>query len=363
MSGPRSTEAKQSVWLDVFRVLLLAQVVLGHIAALGLPDVGDLPQGTMLYAVGFPFKLVTRFGPQAAVLFIFVSGYLVGGSLLQSRLAGHRVSLASFLSRRVFRIVPTLLAALALTAVLDGAAIYLFGYNQIYAGYRQYDMVDAFNLTTFIGNMLGLQPTLVQSFGSNGPLWTLGYIVQFYVVGYVLIVWASRRSWAMVLAGMLVLAVIPLRLEWVLFFAVWFVGAAWRMVPWRLPALPSLGLAISLLILANLWSSPFAAFCLAVSGCAFIAWTRSTDLQTPPWLVAISRRAAELSYPAYAVHFPVAMILNAWLLAGNTASTPVMFFLFAILVCSATMIVSTALTWLLSPLTSARQRTVLSPLS
>lgn len=295
--------------LNLLRAALLVQVVAGHFAAMMLPTIpslGDASPGFRTLAVGF--RLATRFGPQAAVIFVVLSGFLVGGPLLQNRLAHQPNDFGIFLGHRLCRLVPTLVCALLLTALLDTFAIVFFDAEPVYRAQR-YDFVAALSLWNLLGNFLGLQPTFFDVFGSNGPLWTLGYLIQFYVFGFAALMWTTRpRSVLAVTAP--ILAIAAMKIEWLLFFIAWLSGAMLALAPSPRHTAPYLACGSMLTVSANLHSGLWTVPLAAAAGLNFIAAARCKPLGAES-LGPVVKILADFSYEIYAVHFPVGFFIFA----------------------------------------------------
>ncbi|WP_336985433.1 acyltransferase family protein [Altererythrobacter aquiaggeris] len=304
--------------LDWFKLLLVAQVALGHYAMLAYPQFPELDFGrtTDVFVAGY--RLVTRFGAQAAYAFVCLSGYfLIARLILIASDRGDGHSATTFLVQRLRRIYPTLVAAIALTFVCDWSGIYALDAGALYRNFANYDAVAALNAGSALGNLASLQPTFVSAFGSNAPLWTLGYIVQFYVVGAALAAIAARsRLIAGVLAIAIMLVAVLFRPEWAMLFAGWTACGAVRYFskPARGTGLITLVAGLLLFVFANLlpalWSIAIciAATSLSVFGLgASFSGDQAKNYRANGWLAGVS----DASYPIYAFHFPVAVLTLA----------------------------------------------------
>jgi peptidoglycan/LPS O-acetylase OafA/YrhL len=304
----------QSVRLDIFRCALLIQVIFGHLAAIALPSIPEAIHIPELSWFVVPFRLVTRFGRESAFLFIYLSGFLVGGSLLRDALNGRQSNPRDFLKRRLLRIVPTLAAALVMTAVLDNLAVQLLDLRSIYAAYSAYDMISFATAWNFLGNLFCLQPTFVNVYGSDGPLWTLGYIVQFYAAGLLVFrygVGASvrRQLWIIILVGCMGI----ISIEWLVLFFVWMIGALARNCKapqWSANLM--LLLFLTIVGVSNFLPPLGAAALTGICGPLATGWvSASKEDRLVAWLEFSVVRGARLSFAAYALHFPIAFFIFA----------------------------------------------------
>lgn len=315
---PPRLEPAASARVDLLRLILIAQVVLGHLAMIAFPSFGTLQLSDPADAFVAGWRLLTRFGPEAAIVFVGMSGYFLAPRLLAigMRDAGAE-PLVTFVRGRLKRIYPTLVAALLLTLACDLAGVRLLDAEPLYRRVASYDAVATLNPQVALANLLSLQPTFSPSFGSNGPLWTLGYIVQFYVVAGLL---AGLMRWQRRLAGaalvLLLAGSYAFRPEWSMLFACWLGCGMLRWVR-PLPAMTG-WLAIvagtGLMVAANLMAGqPKTLACSIAGGLLLLGMTATIDLPRlrvlPRWMVRLNAA----SYPLYAFHYPLALVVFAGL--------------------------------------------------
>lgn len=316
-----STEVSQVVSLA--RVFLLLQVVFGHIAAIALPKMADAASYDIAYTIMiFFFRLTTRFGAQSAYVFVFLSGFLVGGPLLTAVLADGSSSWGAFFGRRASRIVPILWVALCLTAIMDSLGIYVFGARNLYETSGAYNFYSALSLPNFIANIFCLEPTLSSVFGSNGPLWTLGYIVQFYWIGFLLLRAPPTRNMGGVAAASLVIIVCSfLRTEWLPLFSIWCLGAVVRNYESRSRSNTSIPLWVCVLvfILANRFDLVSSILASGLAGTFLIAWARRREAAGPWSGAGLIYWLDKRGYEIFAVHYPILFfIFCAWFQSRTT---------------------------------------------
>jgi len=308
----RGVSPASSAWLDALRAFLLAEVVLGHLAAIALPElpvVAERRDGFAAFVL--IFRLTTRFGPQAAYLFVFLSGFFVGGPLLAAALRGEAARFPDFARRRIARIAPALWIALAIGATFDLIGVHGLGAGEIYERQKAYDFLHAMTATNFVGNLLCLQPTFVGVFGSNGPLWTLGYIVQFYFAGLLVSRALARPAlFPVALLGCALVAGVVLRPEWAALFAIWWLGALVRNVsPGASAERWGLAAGFILFVAANR-APPLASILLCgAAGVLLLSWASARTAGPPQLLTRVARAAAELSYEGYMTHYPAAFFI------------------------------------------------------
>jgi peptidoglycan/LPS O-acetylase OafA/YrhL len=304
---------RESLYHDLLRVVLIIQVIFGHIAALTLPQMPALLSEPVGNAVEITLKLLTRYGPQAAYLFIFLSGYMVAGPLIGDVAKGNPLSFRSFVQRRLRKLMPGVFLGLAITACLDGLAIFVLGKSTFYQDIIGLDVLANFRLDVLIGNIFFLEPTFVPAFGSNGPLWTLGYIFQYYLAGFALLQLARLNPIAAALLAVVLVGLSALtRPEWSILFIVWLLGGWARNI--RISGVPPSALLLSAIILflvSNLFAPLYSAATSGLVGSALVFALRSVKLFPVDRLEAVIRPSAIHTYLAYAVHFPIVVFAAA----------------------------------------------------
>ena len=180
---------KYYFWLDWIRLLSALAVVVCHVRGAVLPEYGELPPEQHNFIV-FLFYTMTRMGADAVVCFFTLSGFLVGGKVLDGVLY-HSFDFKRFMIGRFVRILPPLVFGLMLWVVLGSFYCTIQG--------------PAISLPLFVGNALGVNGILCQT--AVGPYWALPYETWFYVIvgclgGVVLIKKAGWRAIAVL--GLLV---------------------------------------------------------------------------------------------------------------------------------------------------------------
>lgn len=129
------------------------------------------------------------------VLFFLLAGFLTTYSL-ESKNHNHDYSFKTFFKHKSVRFMKELSIGLICIAIIDFMAI---SFNNT----DRYLYKEAFNIKTFIGNLLMLQDTTlgsmphlkITSFGSGRPLWTLATEYWFYMIfAFWYLVIANKKS-------------------------------------------------------------------------------------------------------------------------------------------------------------------------
>lgn len=319
MSAPKPTQysgAEQFAWLDWMRFLAALIVLLTHARGIVFQEYSELTSDSKgLFTAAF-FGL-TRAGHEAVLIFFVLSGYLVGGKLIERVLKGD-FSWRGYLCDRASRIFVPLVPAVLLS-FLVGRLL------------RAPD--DGWNA---MANLLALQGVVVGPLSVNGPLWSLSYEVWFYVLGGASAVVALRRGGWRAQSLLLLALSVFLYLDPVYLFA-WLLGAfAYRMsfgvirFWYVVVCLLAVALLAGLSQLTSRTNSGvdfgfvdrrLVEICLAaaVASLVNILISMRERAFVSPAFAFLGGRLASFSYSMYLVHFPFLMILK-WLGLGRSSA-------------------------------------------
>lgn len=259
----------------------------------------------------------------AVLAFFCLSGYVIALSIGQNRNRHGSFQPWDYSLSRVFRIVPPLLAVFAITflmqLILHAMDADIVGSDRAARQIFTTDVADQFRALRTLcinGDLAGM--------GLNGPLWTLAFEIQLYVVaGLLATIFFSRRAVIRIAAifllvhylrkiGMPIKKLPTLNAHSVMFFSFCFGAIAYH---YRSTPLKGLGVIVMLLagcaglaaFLAdsNLRdldvSTPWLAFQVALSGCFSIGVLLIDRFGRFGFL----HRMGEYSYTLYIIHFPV----------------------------------------------------------
>ncbi len=310
----------QSDLLDLSRWVAAFLVVAEHQRCLMFVD---YKTGEGIGALSKVFYFMTHFGHSAVMVFFVMSGFLVGGKVID-RLKQGAFSWQKYAVDRVSR----LYAVYVLALLLGGALDYLgyrclnrFGlYDRTFSDHiavANADFHAGLSKPVFFLNLLMCQTILVPVFGSNGPLWSLANEFWYYLAGPLLFLLYFARN-----LGARSICVIALAgLYWFLpasiliYFLVWLLGALLYSINDRplFPASISLFLFLGCLSAVRLeWikSGWVGDFLIAITFAMLINSGAGKPGHMPGHV--LSRRAADFSYSVYLCHFPfLACILSA----------------------------------------------------
>jgi len=291
-----------------------------------------VPNGTggQMGAIGKIFYFMTGFGHSAVMIFFVMSGFLVGGKVLD-RLAQGNFNWQKYAVNRISRLYAVYVLALLLGGALDYLGHHSFNqsglYNQKFSGQIAVINHNFFeNLTApiFAVNLLMCQTILGPVFGSNGPLWSLANEFWYYLAGPLLFgLFYTFTRWRLLPGvAMLVLLVWFLPASILIYFFVWLLGAALYFANGRalVPLWASLILlAVSFSAARLQWLTVpcLADFFIGITFALVINSAARGSRRLPGH--GLSRKAADFSYSVYLCHFPfLVFVLSALYQATGT---------------------------------------------
>lgn len=299
------TEQKRFYWLDWLRFAAAFAVLTYHTCNDNwFQSVGAVNHHQNYFS--WIFFQATNTGIAPVVVFFVLSGFLVGGKVLE-RLLNGTFDANAYAIDRISRIYVPLLPALLFTVV-----VCLVCGSQISIG-------------EFFGNLFGLQGICCSPFAGNAPLWSLAYEFWFYLLaGYIGLFFGSANRVKGALLGVTLVFIVFTKLDASLLFC-WCLGAfgyslikrslnpAWFFSSIML-TLVGYGLMGYLSDTAN--TKDFSSFCPSRDAAILILGLGLALLlpflaQRPPrsrGLVAIERAGTKLaafSYTLYLTHWPL----------------------------------------------------------
>jgi len=215
--GQFDEDCWHSILISLLRGVAAFVVAAAHLRAEMYPGLRTLADPSLWFQ-GFAFA--TGFAHQAVLVFFVISGWLVGGSLLNK--IGQPGALTNYAIDRATRLWTVLLPTFVLTLLLG------LGTGVLLPGSIDFSAANEFSALSFAGNLLGLQRVVLANFGGNYALWSLANETWYYVMFPLLVLLFTARSPSMRIAsgGALVLATVLLPLEILLYFAIWLLGVA-----------------------------------------------------------------------------------------------------------------------------------------
>ncbi len=188
--------------LDILRACLALMVLLGHARGfLWMPwhEWKELPHSMIEKSLALSGGIF-KFGTQAVSVFFALSGFFIHlRAAKQASAPGGMTgfSASDFLYRRSKRILPPYYVALLFTLLLDVIGHTCF--PKMYAGMTGHVVIDTnqhdagYSMAAVVPALFA-QPNLFGiPFGSNGPLWSIGYEIFYYAL-YPVFMWLWLRS-------------------------------------------------------------------------------------------------------------------------------------------------------------------------
>ena len=200
-----SPSQRHLFWLDWFRFAAAFDVMASHTRGINWVHYEQMTGKSSLV---WAFFTVTHLGEESVILFFALSGFLVGGKILERCIDGS-FDLRAYILDRVSRIYVPLVPTLLICGIFWHPIGRQLGW-----------------FLTFLVNVAGLQIVCNNFCGGNGPVWSISYEIWFYVLGGLFAVLVCGRGWAKVisLCGIMFVLALFTRMEAPLLFC-WCLGA------------------------------------------------------------------------------------------------------------------------------------------
>jgi peptidoglycan/LPS O-acetylase OafA/YrhL len=311
----QSKDFHHSILISVLRGLAALQVAAAHLRAQLFPGLKGMDDPTLWYQA---LAFITGFAHQAVVIFFLLSGWLVGGSLLD-KLREPRI-MANYAIDRITRLWIVLIPAFLLTLAVGAFT------QAVDPSVLSFAPGNEYSVTAFIGNLFGLQDMAVPRFGGNFALWSLANETWYYVLFPLLVLPVCGKTLLGRVAPLLaaVLVACYLSADIMLYLPVWLLGVAFSRIRidasaaqrWAMLAIfAALSVYFRLtgsndtLVAASLVQDVVfsTAFLLLLSSLQFKAdfarrWVRVAS--------AAGARLAAFSFTLYVVHVPLLVLLK-----------------------------------------------------
>lgn len=304
-----------ALWISLLRGLAALQVAAAHLRAQLFPGLKHLEDPTVWYQV---LAFFTGFAHQGVVVFFLLSGWLVGGSLLNKLHAPHAFALYAI--DRVTRLWIVLIPAFVLTLAIGAMT------GEIDPAVPSFALQNPYSVAAFVGNLFGLQDMLVPRFGGNFPLWSLANEIWYYVLFPLMVLPFSAKTRLRRTAALaaFLLAGVCLSGPIMLYLPLWLLGVGASRIRidalrWQRAVMLAALLALSVYFRLTgsndkLDASSF--FQDMVFGVAFLLMLASLQFRADRShrLVRLADRAgarmAAFSFTLYVVHVPLLVLLR-----------------------------------------------------
>jgi peptidoglycan/LPS O-acetylase OafA/YrhL len=321
--SPLDNGSAHSLLIALLRGLAALQVAAAHLRAEMFPGLRELADPPLYYQM---LAFATGFAHQAVVVFFLISGWLVGGSLLNklAATAGHAAAepapwrgyAIDRLTRLWIVLVPALCLMLLIGAITDN----------IDPAVADFSLANDYSAASFAGNLVGLQTIVVKNFSGNYALWSLAnetwYYVQFPLL-LVVFTGATRLRQAGA-AVLLVLLGATLPLPITLYFALWLLGALFSRIRIACSTATRVGLVV-VAVACSTWfrihgsnddlepDSFLQDLVYSLPLLAFLSAMQFRIDPDAPRLRLLSRTAhilSEFSFTLYVIHIPLIKLLR-----------------------------------------------------
>jgi peptidoglycan/LPS O-acetylase OafA/YrhL len=301
------------------------------------------------------FFSLFKWSHEVVIFFFVLSGFVIHLKYARSLHQNPKSSInfAEYFIKRIKRIYPPLLFALAITMLLDMAG--KANAFPIYFGNTPYPLINAniangsHQLSVFIGNVFFLYTEYVPIYGSNGPLWSLKFEWWFYML-YPLFLLLSRKQIyystlliILLFIGVFFPAIWPLQLLRSVFSMMiyWWLGVL-------LAEISAGRLKVNLIIFSTASFIGFVvlSFCNAImhdlqtallfsAVIGFLLWWNEKGLSLR--FLELLKPLGDFSYTLYIIHFPILVFLSGMIMKFNHNQLPVhsFFILGGIIICLA----------------------------
>jgi peptidoglycan/LPS O-acetylase OafA/YrhL len=365
---PRKLSASASDSLDVIRAVAAFAVMFGHLRIFFFVDFQHLQSKSWPLEALYFFA---GFGHQAVMVFFVLSGFLISSTVIRSHVLG-KWSWRDYAVNRATRLYVVLVPGLLLGFFWDRLGSWLFAPKGIYT-HSLSDLGSAVplkNLTleNMLGNLLFVQTILCDTFGSNGPLWSLSnefwYYVLFPVALAAGLAWAGRRlRVAIPLTCLAVFIGVFLGRNILIGFLIWIAGCGLVFLYSRVQVRSRFA-ALGMLCFFSILSGVTLAVARVLQrdpllsdlevGFVFtlflFALLQFAVRGNPSPYSAVAHRFAGFSYSLYVLHFPFLLFFRAWLVPPERWQPTLTRLLCAVSVGAGSLLYA----WLVSRVTEAK---------
>ena len=324
-----------SRFIDCARWIAALTVALHHAhgAFVSQADIMTAPHWPPAYV--WWFLTAYPFAHGAVVVFFVLSGFLVGGAVIE-RSGSQKTWMRNYLIDRTSRIYVVLVPTIILVFVLDTLGRHLFAGLGVY---EQPFYSDYFRLPLLLATLASLQGIWFPTYGTDIALWSLGMEYWYYIVFALLMLPRSRGyaagwRWTGLALGAALCVFLSMPGSYFLFGGcIWVLGALVRVAP--RPLLRSKWMALVLWLAAVtairlltrgaiVEDHPRKELFDAVNAILFaniLLTLRFDDGEGFAWCRAkFHARLSDFSYTLYAIHMPILVFLwgfSAWLFGSQ----------------------------------------------
>ncbi len=305
--------------LDAIRGIAALLVFIGHLRAIVFTN---LDSTTVKSIIGKAFLFITGFGHEAVVIFFVLSGFFIAKTVDADLQKGTWTFKKYFLDRAI-RLWVVLLPALILGGMLDKIGLYFFANEITYKGGITFlpdvNPATKIGFVEFFGNLFFVQTIFTQTWGSNGPLWSLANEFWYYKLYalFILAYVARKKIATFIIAVSAILIVMFFTFHNVLlYFLIWLLGVGvyyFRKKYFKKTTLLTLLAYITTIIILTLirlqfMPAVFNDFSLSII-IALLIYTNAYAACFSSVLTKIVNWLSNISYSLYLVHMPICLFI------------------------------------------------------
>jgi peptidoglycan/LPS O-acetylase OafA/YrhL len=309
-----------SMLISLLRGLAALVVALAHLRSQMYPGFGTVAKPPALFQ-GLAFG--AGFAYLAVIVFFVLSGWLVGGSFL-NKLNSDR-AFQNYAIDRASRLWVVLVPTFVVVLIVGGAI------GELDTARISFSKSEPYSLSTFLGNLIGIQTIIVPPFGGNFPLWSLANETWYYVLFPLLVLVfrgrmaVTRVAAVLVIGGIVQLVSGPI----MLYFSIWLLGAAFSRIKievgpilrWALLFLFG-GTAVFIRLRGKTDITPEGYAQYLVFSLIFVLFLSSMQFKWrsgrwTDWLDHTSRFFANFSFTLYVLHVPMIVLMGHVLLSTS----------------------------------------------
>ena len=289
-------------WLGAFFV------VIGHLRSFIFVNYHQVESHTLLTKI---FYFLTGFGHQGVVMFFVISGYLVGGTVLNKYITNGYLD-ASFIKlysiKRFSRIYVVLVPAIVIGFIFDLSGIYLFE-NLYRNAYRisamDLDVTETITALNFIGNIFNVQTILTDPLGTALPTWSLANEWWYYFLFPLIFINNNTK----ILFLLLVIGLFFLNQSIVEYSLLWLIGALTFQLKRKLLHIYIAILILSTFLVISRIYSGFYIDVLVGLSIALLINSSTFSNSRIDLFARFNSVFAEFSYSLYLLHFPLIVLM------------------------------------------------------
>ncbi|WP_373034648.1 acyltransferase family protein [Sulfurimonas sp.] len=286
-------------------------VVSGHLRSFIFLDYQSIDSMNKTIFIKF-FYFITGFGHQGVIVFFVISGYLVGGKILNEYIY-NKIDvffIKKYFVNRFTRIYIVLIPAIVLGYIFDTIGHTMFD-EKIYLNFyhfsaMNYIPIDRLSYVNIIGNIFNLQGISINTLGSNAPLWSLSNEWWYYIIFILFFINRLTFIFALFIIAMILFFGNG---QLLLYSSIWILGAISLLINKNIiNVFISIIVLFFVLLFSRIYDGFVVDFLLATSLVLMINGIKYTNLKIN-YFNKMNLKFADFSYSLYLFHFPFIVLM------------------------------------------------------